>query len=156
MSLKRSRLYSVISDKGSPRRVFELWRDGRFALVSSPELIEEVGLVLRYPRIQQRYRLSESDILAFLHLLSTAPTIVPAEPFPLEGLPDPSDAKLFLAARAGRAGYLVTGVQALLAMNDYHGVEVTSAVAFVKVVEGLAVHEGRERENTLHPKRDYG
>lgn len=134
---------SVISDKGAPRRVFELWREGRFTLISSPELIEEVGLVLRYPRIQRRYRLSESDILAFLHLLSTAATIVTAEPSPIEGLPDPSDAKLFLAALAGRAGYLVTGDQALLAMDDYHGVKVISATAFVQIVEGLAVHKGR-------------
>lgn len=126
---------SVISDKSFPRRIFGLWRDGRFTLVSSPELLKEVGLVLRYPRIQRRYRLSESDILAFLHLLSTAATIVPAEPSPLEGLPDPSDAKLFLAARAGRAGYLVTGDQALLVMGNYYGVKIVSAAAFVEVVE---------------------
>ncbi|MFQ5658474.1 MAG: putative toxin-antitoxin system toxin component, PIN family [Candidatus Methylomirabilales bacterium] len=126
---------SAISDKGSPRKVFELWRDGRFILLSSPELIEEVGLVLRYPRIQSRYRLSESDILAFLQLLSTAATIVSAQPAPLEGLPDPSDAKLFLAARAGRAEYLVTGDQALLAMGDYQDIRVLPATAFVELVE---------------------
>jgi putative PIN family toxin of toxin-antitoxin system len=126
---------SVISDKSFPRRIFGLWRDGRFTLISSPELLEEVGLVLRYPRIQRRYRLSESDILAFLHLLSTAATIVPAEPSPLEGLPDPSDAKLFLAARAGRAGYLVTGDQRLLMLGEFHSVKIVSAEAFVEVVE---------------------
>jgi hypothetical protein len=125
----------VISDKGSPRKVFELWRDGRFALVSSPELLEEVGHVLRYPRIQQRYRLSESDILAFLHLLSTAATVLPTEPISVEGLPDPTDVKLFLAARAGRAGYLVTGDRALLAMGEYQGVKIVSAGTFVGLVE---------------------
>lgn len=130
---------SVISDKGAPRKVFELWRDGRFTLVSSPELIEEVERVLRYPKIKRRYRLSESDILVFLHLLSIAAKIVPPEPLPLEGIPDPSDVKLFLAARAGRAGYLVTGDQALLAMGDFHGVKVVSAEAFVEIVEGLTL-----------------
>jgi uncharacterized protein len=126
---------SVISDRGPPRRVFELWREGRFTLVSSPELLEEVGHVLRYPRIQQRYRLSESDILAFLHLLSTAATIVLTEPSLLEGLPDPSDAKLFLAANAIRAEYLVTGDQRLLVLGEYQGVRIVSAAAFVPVVE---------------------
>jgi hypothetical protein len=125
---------SVISDRGPPRRVFELWREGRFTLVSSPELLEEVGHVLRYPRIQQRYRLSESDILAFLHLLSTAATIVPIDPSPLEGLPDPSDANLLLAARAGRAGYLVSGDQELLAMGEYQGVKIVSGETFVGLV----------------------
>lgn len=126
---------SVISDRGPPRRVFELWREGRFTLISSPELLEEVGHVLRYPRIRQRYRLSESDILAFLHLLSTAATIVLTEPSPLEGLPDPSDAKLFLAANAVRAEYLVTGDQRLLVLGEYQGVRIVSAAQFVPVVE---------------------
>ncbi len=69
------------------------------------------------------------------NLLSTAATIVSPEPSPLEGLPDPSDAKLFLAALAGRAGYLVTGDQRLLALGEYHGVKIVSATAFVGVVE---------------------
>ena len=125
---------SVISDKGLPRRIFELWRDGRFTLVSSPEVLKELGLVLHYPRIQQRYGLSESDILAFLHLLSTDTTIVLTEPSSLEELPDPSDAKLFLAAHAGRAQYLVTGDQRLLALGEYRGVKIVSAAAFVAVV----------------------
>lgn len=133
----------VISDKGSPRKVFDLWKEGQFTLVSSPEVLEELGLILRYPRIQQRYRLSESDILAFLHLLSTAATIVPTEPFPLEGLPDPSDAKLFLAAHAGTAEYLVTGDQRLLALGEYRGVKVVSPGTFVAVVEGLHLEERR-------------
>lgn len=124
----------VISDKGSPRKVFDLWKEGRFTLVTSPKLIEEAGRVFRYPRIQQRYRLSESDILAFLHLLSTAATIVPAESIPLEGLLDPSDAKLFLAAHAGRAECLVTGDRQLLALGEYRGVKIVLPAAFVAVV----------------------
>jgi putative PIN family toxin of toxin-antitoxin system len=133
---------SVISDKGLPRRIFELWREGKFTLVSSPEIVEEVALVLRYPRIQQRYRLSEADILAFLHLLSTSATIVLTEPSGLEGLPDPSDAKLFLAANAMRAEYLVTGDRRLLVLGEYHGVKIVTPATFAELVEGFPVEGG--------------
>ncbi len=126
---------SVISDRGPLRRVFELWREARFTLVSSLGLLEEIGHVLRYPRIRQRYGLPESDILAFLHLLSTAATIVPPQTFPLRDLPGPSDAKLFSAALAGRAEYLVTGDLQLLELRDYAGIQVVSPADFVAIVE---------------------
>lgn len=97
--------------------------------------------VLRYPKTQQRYKLRESDILAFLHLLTTAATIVPAEPSPLEGLPDPSDVKLFAAALGGRADYLVTGDRALLELGDYRRIRIIPAPIFVEIVAGPPVEE---------------
>ena len=55
-----------ISPLSYPREIEKRWRNGQFELITSPPIIEEIRRVLYLPRIKQKYRLSESDIRAFI------------------------------------------------------------------------------------------
>ena len=72
----------LISASGYPREIERRWRKDEFALVISPEIIDEVSRVLRLPRIHQKYRLADSDIQAFiLALLYTMASPLPGDSF---------------------------------------------------------------------------
>jgi putative PIN family toxin of toxin-antitoxin system len=44
----------VLSSKGSPARVLEAWREGRFEVVVSPQLLAELRRALAYPKLRMR------------------------------------------------------------------------------------------------------
>jgi uncharacterized protein len=123
---------SVISDRGSPRRVLEAWRDGRFVLVSCRQQIQEVARALRYDRIRVRYRLGDDDIRAVLALLWTQAEIAadPAEGPRITIDPD-DDVLLALCVNAG-AQYLVTGDRPLLSLGRHGRAAIISPREFAE------------------------
>ena len=42
---------ALINPQGAPAQVFDAWRAERFQLLMSPAILEEIGRVLRYPRL---------------------------------------------------------------------------------------------------------
>lgn len=85
-----------ISPLSYPREIEKRWRNGQFELVTSAQIIEEIGRVLYLPRIKQKYRLSEADIRAFILAITykancTAGNLMLEASFIkiLDGSPDP-------------------------------------------------------------------
>ncbi|MCS7226458.1 MAG: putative toxin-antitoxin system toxin component, PIN family [Gloeomargarita sp. SKYB31] len=56
----------LVAEGGAPRRIVDAWLEGRFTLVLSPYLLEELLYVLTYPRIASRIRLEEEDLEVLL------------------------------------------------------------------------------------------
>ncbi|MGH7790798.1 MAG: putative toxin-antitoxin system toxin component, PIN family, partial [Thermodesulfobacteriota bacterium] len=52
----------TIGNSGSPFIILEAWRKGRFILITSQTLIDEVERVFRYPRIQKKYHITEKQV----------------------------------------------------------------------------------------------
>jgi len=85
----------------------DAWIDGRFQLFVSPQILEELRRVLRYPRIQKR--LSREQAAGLLYRLSHDAEQVKETPRLDLFTRDPSDnAYLACAIKAG-VDYLVTG-----------------------------------------------
>lgn len=107
---------AVISTAGPPRDIVIAWIDGRFDLVASPALIDELRGVLARPRF--RRWVSEATATEFTEgIADDALTI--DDPPPLAGLsPDPDDDYLIALARAANADYLVSGDRHLLDLAD--------------------------------------
>jgi len=124
----------IISEHGAPRQIVKAWHERRFTLLTSALIIAEVMRVLRYPRIQQTYRLSEEDILLVRDtLLSDA--LVLEDQYQVTRSRDPHD-NLFLAcALEGRADYLISGDAHLLEIKYYHGVQILSPRQFLDILE---------------------
>jgi putative PIN family toxin of toxin-antitoxin system len=80
-------------------------REGRFDIVASWDLVDEIVRVLRRPKLRRKYSIADEDVADLVAVLTpTLPTIeydVPTR--------DPSDAPVVAAALAGNAEAIVTG-----------------------------------------------
>lgn len=122
---------AVLSRAGAPAQLLRAWIGGRFELVISAELLDELTRVLAYPKISRR--IAAADAAAFLALLRMRATSAPdPEDAPAVRCADPDDDYLIALAQGSRA-HLVTGDTALL---DLAGrIPVLSPRAFLAMIE---------------------
>ena len=93
---------------GPARELLQAIQDSGSQLILSPYVLAEVDRVLRYPRIQNLYHLSDRDICAYLHdVESYAEMVVPAQDPPIV-LKDANDDPVVYTALAGQADVLCT------------------------------------------------
>lgn len=107
---------AAISAAGPPRQILAAWVDGRFELVISPALLDELRDVLDRPKF--RRWISAAVALEFIDGLADD-ALVLGDPPALPGVsPDPDDDYLIALARAAGADYLVSGDGHLLQLAD--------------------------------------
>ena len=122
---------ALISPGEATAQLLQAWEEGRFALLTSEPLLRELDRVLHYPKLQDRYRLSESRIGRFLQLLRTQCVLV--EPtVQLQVIErDPTDDRYLECAVAGGADILVSGDRHLLELGTYQSVQILSPAGFL-------------------------
>ncbi|MEK7354547.1 MAG: putative toxin-antitoxin system toxin component, PIN family [Chloroflexota bacterium] len=123
-----------ISRKSYPREIDQRWRNGEFVLVTAPGIIEEVARVLRLPRIQQRYRLREFDIQAFILTLRHETDCTAGKLALKDIASDPDDDKIISCAVEGKADFIITGDKGLLQLREYQGIKIINAEAFIGIL----------------------
>ena len=69
----------LLSSKGPPRQIINVWLDEHFTLVTSPYLLGELIHVLDYPRIAERIHLKEAEVDAILAALLAQADMAPGE-----------------------------------------------------------------------------
>lgn len=122
-------LVSGFGWEGTPSKIIDHALDGRFMLVTSPALLEELERVLQYPKIQGVF----GDPFAVVLLVRAISTIVePSEHLHL--LDDESDNRLLEAALEGHADYVVTGDK-LVNASYQDGFRVVTPKEFLDVLE---------------------
>jgi len=125
----------IISDRGAPRQIITAWHQRQFTLLISALIVAEVVRVLRYPRLQTTYQLSEQDILQVRDtLLNDA--LVLEDLYQVERSRDPKDNQFLACALEGHADYLVTGDAHLLEIKFYHGVQIVTPRRFLDILRG--------------------
>ena len=107
---------ALLSRDGTPARVLRAWLEGRFDLVVSPLLFEELKRALAYLKLAERIKADEAT--ALIDWLRREGIIVddPAEP-PTSRSEDPDDDYLLALAETERA-VLVSGDRHLLALTE--------------------------------------
>lgn len=122
----------VLSPKGSPARVLAAWREGRFEVIASPQLIEELRRALAYPKL--RSRIAEADAERLVSWVSqTAIGADDPDPHPAIRSSDPGDDYL-IALAADHGAALVSGDSHLLELKGR--IPVYAAAEFLELVEG--------------------
>ena len=102
---------------GKLRRAFE---EGRFTLVLSPALAEEVAQTLKSPHLRAKHGWSDEAVDQFANDLKTLAAMTPgslALDIPQLAERDPDDLKVVAAAVEGRASFVVTQDKDLLALG---------------------------------------
>jgi len=104
----------VISKKGNPARLLELWYDRAFLVVISEQMVEELGKVLRYPRIRNKYNLKDEEIEQVVDTIKKFAVVLP-DVIKIDVVKDdPDDNKVLACALAVKADYIVSGDRHLL------------------------------------------
>jgi putative PIN family toxin of toxin-antitoxin system len=102
---------ALLSANGTPARIVRGWLAGRFELVASDTLLEELARALAYPKIAARIQPDEAA--AFVLLLRRGATLVADPDAPPARSEDPADDYLLALAEHARA-VLVSGDRHLL------------------------------------------
>ena len=124
----------LVAEEGAPRRILDAWLDGRYTLVTSLYLVEELIHVLSYPRIAKRLRLDEEELFAILAALFSKAEVTPGR-LHLPGVTrDPKDDAVVACAKEGKADYIVSGDQDLLILGEYQGIRIVTPRQFVEVL----------------------
>ena len=127
-------LVSGIVSEGTPRNILRAWRSGNFHVVESQATLDEIGRVLRYPKIARRHRWSEAEIRAFMESLEALAILTPGKLRLNVVAADPSDNRYLECAVEGEADFLVTGDRHLLGLGTYRDVEILSPREFVDLL----------------------
>jgi len=125
---------ALINPKGPWGRLLSDHAD-EYAIVLSPAMVWEVLDALHVPELRERFpriaKLPRVDWL--LETFEEAEVVEPRKR--LEVCRDPSDDKLFECAVAGRAGYIVSEDEDVLAVGEYEGVRTLTAGEFLALVD---------------------
>lgn len=127
---------AFISPRGFPARLVDAWIAGRFDVVVSAPLLEEIADVLARPRLQNKYGYTAQEIEQFLGLLyRRAVYVVPQGTLHL--CRDPDDDLILETAMLGSARYVVSrdqdlkGDSELVAQMRARGIEIVSVQQFL-------------------------
>ena len=94
------------------------WRGAQFELAMSDPLLDEIGRVLSYPKIQGRLRWGQDEIARSLPLLRFKADIVDIAAEKARVPRDPGDNPVLATLLAADADCLVSGDADLLALRD--------------------------------------
>jgi len=126
---------AVLSPAGTPARIIDFWREGRFVLVLSIAILEEIYRVLHYPKIATRNRCLEEQIRTFVDALASQAMITRGALTLAAIKDDPADNRYLECAVEGEADFLVSGDQLLLNLGAYQGVTILTPRAFLDVLQ---------------------
>lgn len=128
---------------GTPGRMVEAWLQGKFDLIVSEPLIEELSRALRYPKVRKlllKAQVSDDEVQEFLDILRMKTLVIDVSKAHLPVLPsDPEDSHVLKALVASGADYLVTGDRrGLLSLGISQIVTAAEFVSRVMAFETLA------------------
>lgn len=123
-------LISGVFFGGMPARVLEDWRDGKFDLVASPDILEE------YRRVGEHLatRFTGVSLAPLLALLVMNAEIVSPPELSRQVSRDRDDDKFIACAVASKCKYIVSGDKDLLEVSGYRGVKVVTPREFLDSV----------------------
>ncbi len=125
----------IISGAGAPSEVLTAWRDRRWNVIISPEILREVERVLTLPKIARRYAITGQDVTDAIRLLKARAVVVPGTLTIPRTARDPDDDHILACAIEAHADHLVTGDQDLLALERFQGIPIISPRAFATILK---------------------
>jgi putative PIN family toxin of toxin-antitoxin system len=116
---------------GNPGRLIDLWQMDSIKPMASKQIIDEYLRVLAYPK----FKLSEEEI-NFLLYQQILPyfDVIDVHSGPGIIKKDPEDDKFIRCALAGKAKFIISGDQHLLALKSSRKIKILSPADFIKIV----------------------
>jgi len=124
---------ALIKPDSSAGPILKMLGEGKFELVFSPAVLDELIRVLAYPKLRKKYRINRADMETVVAILVLRGEML----FPSRSIHvcrDPHGDILIEAAFSGRADYLVTGDSDLLALRRFEDVKIISPGGFLRIL----------------------
>lgn len=128
---------SLVTEQGPPRQILDAWLEGRYTLVTSLYLVEELTHVLSYPRIAERLLMNDEEVEALMAALLSQAAVTPGQLRLPGATRDPKDDAIVACAKEGEADYIVNGDQDLLILGEYEGIQVVTPRQFIDILASL-------------------
>lgn len=125
----------ILKEDSVPGQLLKAFlEENKFLLVTSMEILREIALVLRYPKIQKIHGWSEERIETFL-LRFLEVSLLTKDEIKVEVIKDdPEDNKFLSCALEGEADYIVTGDIHLKQLKEYKGVKILTPRSFLEEI----------------------
>jgi|SRR3989344_6264946 len=117
-----------------PHQIHQAYRDGKFIVIISPEILKEIGEVIHREYIRKRSRMIEGDRKNFIKELYNLSVMTEGKRKVTIVKADPDDNKFIAAALEGEADYIVTGDIHLLSLKEYKGVRIVTPREFTSLL----------------------
>ncbi|MCJ7621877.1 MAG: putative toxin-antitoxin system toxin component, PIN family [Anaerolineaceae bacterium] len=129
---------ALLSPKGSPAKVIDLWEAEAFDIATSKQLLNELARALEYKRVKKYFKQPQEKINALLKRFRTVGVMVDQQ-FELNVIvDDPDDNRVLECAVAANASYIISGDDHLLDLEKYREIVILTPAGFLKLlnVEG--------------------
>ena len=126
---------AVISPLGAPGRVLRFWEQDKFEIATSPPILSELERVIRYPKVQVKYKIPAEFVQQFLSMIQGGAIVIEPSIELTTIKEDPSDNRYLECAIASESSYIITGDKHLLDLNTFEGIQVLSPAAFLALLE---------------------
>lgn len=100
---------AIISSKGSPAKILDLWREGAFDLVFSEETLQELINVLSRGKMLRITGINEDELNRLVSYLRNSSIVVDSSEDISIAIEDPDDTKFISCAVQAGAKYIVSG-----------------------------------------------
>lgn len=110
-------------------KICEAWDTGRFTLLLSAPILEEIEDVVSRPDVRRRLRMTLVEAIALVDLLRRRSVVVTPTIHILR-CRDPKDDKFLECASAAGADYLVSADADLLSLGEIQGIPIVDAPTF--------------------------
>lgn len=126
----------LISSKGTPSKLLNAWNNKLFTLVISPELVQELEIVLQRPKLA-KYAISLQEIEGLITSFKKQQIVVSPHANISFHVRDPKD-EMIVTCALRNADYLVTGDKDLLDLRNSPQIRplvIVTAEEFLKLLE---------------------
>jgi hypothetical protein len=124
---------ATLIKEGTEDRVVRAWRAGRFDLVVSPPILEEIGRAMLYEKLAKRRWMTRDDVSSLIRMLARSAALVDGTTS-VTVCRDSDDDKFLAAALEGKARWVVSGDKDLLAVEQYMTVAVVRPTQFLRAL----------------------
>jgi putative PIN family toxin of toxin-antitoxin system len=127
---------SLLSTEGPPAQLLNAWREGRYMLFTSAQIIAEIVEVLESPGISKKYLIQQKDVENLVDLLKTDAVLVPGQAAVKGSVPrDPRDEMFLACAIDANADCIVSGNRHLLDLQSYRDIPILTVKEFAEKLE---------------------
>lgn len=124
----------VMIESGNPGKIIELWKKKKFVLVTSEEIIEEIIRVLAYPKVREKYKITDEKIRNLIRDIRKKAQIVEGV-YTVEKVKDDlTDNKFLACGLEGKVDYIISGDYHLRSIKFYQKIPIVSAAYFLKLL----------------------
>jgi len=132
--LDTSVLISGFLTRGPPRRLLDLAEAGRFRMVLSAVILEEMRRSLSKPRLMQAYGYPPETIDDFLDSIAVAASVVESDPAFVSRRRDPNDHHVIATAVVAAATVIVSGDADLLDLGAHGPIRILTPRRFLDML----------------------